>query len=101
MYSERLGLTDLQEQIRDRFYRAFSELPVYGGDTMVLLPKEEEAVERAHNDSYALCEEMEDDEILLYDDEIRVLAMIAAIDITREFVPAVFLNDNDGRNFND
>jgi hypothetical protein len=102
MIKQELELTNLEKRVYNRFCRAFVNLPVYFGREVILLDKEEAEVKQAIDDSRAMCEEMEEgDEIILYDDQIRMLAMLAAADVTEQVSPALLHTGHDGRNFND
>lgn len=102
MIKQELELSGLEKRVYNRFCRALVNLPVYFGDEIILLREEETAVEQAVADSRAMCEEMEEgEEILLYDDQIHLLAMLAAADSTDQVSPALRHMGYDGRNFND
>ena len=103
MTREELKLADLDERVYKRFCRALVNLPVRFGTEVVLLEEEEKELDRAFDDAYALCEEMEDGdgEVSLDYDQINMLAMIAAANTTEQVSPHIHRPDSEGRNFND
>lgn len=103
MIKEELQLSDHEERVYNRFCRALVNLPVYFGAKIILLREEENELDKAFDDAYALCEEMEDGEgeVSLDYSQINMLAMIAAANITEQVSPQLLLFDGDGRNFHD
>lgn len=99
-----LQLTDHQERVYRRFYRALVNLPVCFGREVVLLNEEEKELDQAFGDAYALCEEVEDDSVdalSLDHRQIDMLAMLAAADATEQLSSQLLLIEGGEENFND